>query len=107
MRCRIVVIALCVLVRAPHNYERFEPMDSTGVSDPDNGITEFVVGTGGRSLFPNTGPARDDSEALFVDAFGVLELTLAPGAWSSRFVPETGQERDAAAGTCHGPPPAP
>ena len=93
-----------VLVGHAHNYERFEPMDSTGAADATNGITEFVVGTGGRSLFPNTGPARDDSEALFVDTFGVLELTLSPGAWSSRFVPETGAARDAAAGTCHAPP---
>jgi hypothetical protein len=96
-----------VLVGHAHNYERFEPMDATGAADADNGITEFVVGTGGRSLFPNTGPERDDSEALFVDTFGVLELTLAPGVWSSRFVPETGPERDVTAGTCHGPPPAP
>jgi hypothetical protein len=96
-----------VLVGHAHNYERFEPMDATGAADGENGITEFVVGTGGRSLFPNTGPERDDSEALFVDTFGVLELTLTHGAWSSRFVPETGSERDVAAGTCHAPPAAP
>jgi hypothetical protein len=82
-------------------------MDSTGAADATNGITEFVVGTGGRSLFPNTGGEREDSEALFTDAFGVIELTLAPGAWSSRFVPETGPDLDVAGGTCHAPPQTP
>ena len=79
-------------------------MDSLGTPDATNGITEFVVGTGGRSLFPSTGPERDESEAFFSDTFGVLELELSPGAWSSRFVAETGLERDASTGTCHARP---
>ena len=60
-----------------HNYERFEPVDPDGAPDADNGITDFVVGTGGRSLFTEPGPAaRHHREALYTDAFGVLELTL-------------------------------
>src|SRR5439155_8251847 len=34
-----------------HNYERFAPQSPTGAADP-NGIREFVVGTGGESLYP-------------------------------------------------------
>jgi len=33
-----------------HNYERFAPQTPSGVADPAQGIREFVVGTGGRSL---------------------------------------------------------
>src|SRR6185503_904924 len=88
-----------------HNYERFEPLDPAGAPDADNGITDFVVGTGGRSLFADTGTRRQTSAALYTDAFGVLELTLGTDGWTSRFVTETGETRDAASGSCHGAPP--
>ena len=89
-----------------HNYERFEPIEPDGTPDAANGVTNFVVGTGGRSLFPNPGPQEDISETLSTDAFGVLELTLAGDGWSSRFVTDTGETRDETSGTCHGPPEA-
>jgi len=89
-----------------HNYERFEPVRPDRTPDPDNGVTNFVVGTGGRSLFAEPGDQEDISETLYTDAFGVLELTLEQDGWSSRFVTETGESRDAASGTCHAPPPA-
>jgi hypothetical protein len=87
-----------------HNYERFEPVGPDGSPDATAGVTNFVVGTGGRSLFTQPGDQESISETLYTDAFGVLELTLDSGAWSSRFVTETGETRDAASGTCHGPP---
>ena len=93
-----------LLVGHAHNYERFVPMDAAGAVDPVTGITEFVVGTGGRSLFPNPGPDRDTSAQLYTDAFGVQELTLEPDGWSSRFVTESGEERDPVTGDCHTPP---
>ncbi len=31
-----------------HNYERLAPIDPQGSADPQKGIREFVVGTGGR-----------------------------------------------------------
>jgi acid phosphatase type 7 len=93
-----------LLVGHAHNYERFVPMDADNRLDPVTGITEFVVGTGGRSLFDNPGPARADSAQLYTDAFGVQELTLKPGGWSSRFVTETGEVRDETSGTCHASP---
>ena len=33
-----------------HDYERFAPQDPTGRADPDRGITEIVVGTGGGEM---------------------------------------------------------
>jgi hypothetical protein len=78
-----------VLAGHSHNYERFPPLD---------GVTQFVVGTGGRSLHMNTGPPL--TTTLRTDVFGVLELTLAPTGWSSRFVAESGETLDTAAGGC-------
>ena len=34
-----------------HNYQRFAPQDPNGKADPEGGIREFVVGTGGRSHY--------------------------------------------------------
>ena len=78
-----------VLTGHSHNYERFPPLD---------GVTQFVVGTGGRSLHTNTGQPL--TTTLRTDVFGVLELTLAPTGWSSRFVAESGQTVDTATGGC-------
>ena len=62
-----------------HNYERLEPVTLEGVPDP-GGVTQFVVGTGGRNLHTDTGPQLTISEVLRTEAFGVLELTLEAGA---------------------------
>ncbi len=84
-----------------HNYERFAPQDSSGKADPQRGIREFVVGTGGknhgsfRSLRPN-------SEIRNNDTFGVLQLTLHPRSYEWKFIPEAGKMfTDAGSGTCH------
>jgi acid phosphatase type 7 len=82
-----------------HNYERFEPIGPTGTAD-SQGVTQFVVGTGGRGFHPITGPQPPESEVLLTNVFGVLELTLGSGSWSSRFVDEVGGTRDSAAGAC-------
>jgi hypothetical protein len=90
-----------------HNYERFKAVQPDRTVDPAHGITNFVVGTGGRNLFSEPGPQEDISETLYTDEFGVLELELGQDGWSSRFVTETGETRDEASGTCHGPPEPP
>jgi hypothetical protein len=78
-----------ILTAHSHNYERFDL----------GGITQFVVGTGGRSLHSDTGaPAL--TTTLRTDVFGVLELSLGPAAWSSRFVAEGGAASDAVSGSC-------
>jgi hypothetical protein len=81
-----------ILAGHSHNYERFKPLSP-------GGLTQFVVGTGGRSLHV-PGPQLTTSEILRADVFGVLELTLAPTGWSSRFVAESGETLDSAAGGC-------
>jgi hypothetical protein len=69
-------------------------------------VRQFVVGTGGRSLHTDTGPQAANSEVLRTDVFGVLELTLEPGAYSARFVGEDGATVDETSGSCHSPPDA-
>jgi acid phosphatase type 7 len=86
-----------------HNYERLVPVSPDGAPDPQ-GITEFVVGTGGRNLHTDTGPQLAISEVLRTDIFGVLEITLEPGAYNARFVAEDGATADASSGSCHPPP---
>ena len=87
-----------------HNYERLVPVTPEGIPDP-GGVTQFVVGTGGRSLHTNTGPRLPISEVLRTDRFGVLELTLEPGAYTTRFISEDGLTVDQSSATCHPPPP--
>jgi acid phosphatase type 7 len=81
-----------ILAGHSHNYERFKPLSP-------GGLTQFVVGTGGRNHHV-PGPQLATSEVLRADIFGVLELTLAPTGWSSRFVAEGGATLDTAAGGC-------
>jgi hypothetical protein len=87
-----------------HNYERLTPVTPEGIPDP-GGVRQFVVGTGGRNLHTETGPQLTISEVLRTDVFGVLELTLEPGAYTARFVGEDGLTVDQSSGTCHPPPP--
>ena len=62
-----------VLSGHDHNYQRFAPQTADGVADTQ-GPREFVVGTGGRSLYP-TGTPIGNQEAQGQDTFGVLKLT--------------------------------
>ena len=89
-----------VLAGHDHAYERFAPMNASGDAAA-NGITSFVVGTGGRSHY-GFEEILPTSVARSTGVWGVLELTLAPDAWSSRFVPVPGGTfTDAASGDCH------
>lgn len=84
-----------------HHYERFAPLSADGRTDVRAGVRQFVVGTGGRSLYPIGFPNRG-SEARNASTFGVLELTLYADSYSWRFVPvDDGGFTDAGTGRCH------
>jgi acid phosphatase type 7 len=84
-----------------HDYERFAPQDPDAKLDPNRGIREFVVGTGGKNHRP-FGAIHENSEVRDATAFGVLKLTLRPGAYNWQFVPEDGKTfTDSGNGTCH------
>ncbi len=90
-----------VLVGHDHDYERFAPQDPDGAADPGRGIREFVVGTGGRSLygFRNIQPY---SEVRNAGTFGVLVMILHPRDYEWKFVPISGKTfTDSGRASCH------
>jgi hypothetical protein len=95
-----------VLAGHEHSYERFALQDPGGKLDPEHGIREIVVGTGGRS-HDLLGFATPNSEAREWDTFGVLKLTLAPGKYTWEFIPVEGKSfRDSGSAMCHNMAPA-
>ncbi len=83
-----------------HDYERFAPQGSRHRLDRSHGVVEFVVGTGGHSLFklgrpaPNTRASQDQR-------FGFLKLRLGPGRyrWNYKIAPN-GRSFDAGSRRC-------
>jgi hypothetical protein len=91
-----------VLTGHDHDYERFAPQDSQGRADPEAGIREFVVGSGGFSHYPFPGAPLPNSEARDATAFGVLVLTLSETGYEWQFVPVEGKTfTDSGSGACH------
>ena len=88
-----------VLVGHDHLYERFAPQAADGSANVD-GIRQFTVGTGGKGLYDREDVAPN-SEVLIDDAFGVLELRLAPDSYDWRFLTIDDVEADAGSGSCH------
>lgn len=90
-----------VLTGHEHNYERFSPLDPAGQVDPARGVRQFVVGTGGRSLYP-FGPAVAGSEFRDGDSFGLLGLVLGDDGYEWQFVSVDGRRVvDSGSGQCH------
>jgi calcineurin-like phosphoesterase family protein len=91
-----------VLSAHDHNYQRFAPQDPEGRADPEQGIREFVVGTGGaakpyaiRDPIANTEVYNDQTN-------GILKLTLRPEGYEWRFVPVVGEKfTDSGSARCH------
>jgi hypothetical protein len=89
-----------ILAGHEHSYERFAPQDPDGRADPQHGIREIVVGTGGRSHYP-LGPVLPNSEVQNFDTYGVLKLTLSPQGYTWEFIPEEGKSfHDSGVGVC-------
>ncbi len=89
-----------VLVSHDHLYERFGLQNTTGGADA-NGVRQFVVGTGGKSLYA-FGTIKANSEARNNSTYGVLMLKLQPSSYSWRFVPESGGTfTDSGTTSCH------
>ena len=90
-----------VLSGHDHDYERFAPMNAAGESDPEHGVREFVVGTGGRYLY-NWGVIHSTSQVRNNQTFGILKLTLHPEAYDWQFLPADGSDfTDSGSAKCH------
>jgi hypothetical protein len=84
-----------------HAYERFAPLDADGNRNDARGVRSFVVGTGGKSLYP-WGAIHPHSQVRNNTALGVLKLTLHATSYDWQFVPEAGKSfTDTGSGTCH------
>jgi len=84
-----------------HIYQRFGPQDASGNADPQYGLREFVVGTGGKSL-GNLGPTQPNLEFRDNTQFGVIKLVLHGNGYDWTFVNDAGVTRDLGSADCHG-----
>jgi acid phosphatase type 7 len=91
-----------VLSGHEHNYERFSPQDPQGRVDPERGIRQFVVGTGGGGgEGPISGPVAN-SEVRVDGMDGILKLTMQPESYEWEFVPVEGESfTDSGSAQCH------
>lgn len=92
---------VAVVVNAHNkNYERFAPQTPTGEPDPERGIRQFIVGTGGAS-HASIGAIAPNSEVQDETSYGVLTLTLSPGQYAWEFIPAAGGSfTDSGTGHC-------
>ncbi|CAN5729656.1 hypothetical protein BH11MYX4_BH11MYX4_15650 [soil metagenome] len=89
-----------VLSGHDHAYERFAPMDADGVADPERGMRQIVVGTGGARHNPFKAP-RANSEVRVADEWGVIKLTLHAESYDWEFINVDHVLRDSGRGRCH------
>ena len=81
-----------------HFYARFAPQTPDGIADSNRGIRQFVVGTGGAELVSFT--RSDPNVQVRLANFGVLKLTLRPGAYDWQFLAANGSVPDSGSDVC-------
>lgn len=90
-----------ILTGHDHEYERFAPLNPNGALD-SKGIRQFVVGTGGASLY-SFGTPLTGSEVRNNTTWGVLKMTLHSTSYDWEFVPVAGKTfTDKGTGNCSG-----
>ena len=82
-----------------HLYGRFALQDANGRFDPDRGIRQFIVGTGGAPLY-EFAAVRPNSE-FRASVWGVLKLTLRAEDYAWQFIPVGNGAADSGTGRCH------
>jgi hypothetical protein len=82
-----------------HSYERFSLQDPFSLENTQDGIQQFVIGTGGKSLY-----AFDDikpqSQVRINDTHGVFHLELMQDKYAWNFISTSGDVRDNGIMTC-------
>jgi hypothetical protein len=67
-----------------HHYERFALQNPSGQLDTARGLREFVVGTGGKTLYSGFSPLPN-SQVRNSTSYGVLKLTLHANSYDWQF----------------------
>ena len=81
-----------------HFYERFSRQDPDGRLD-ENGIRQFIVGTGGADL---SRPVRSaPNSGMVLSTFGIMRFTLRPATYGWEFIEASGQLGDNGNTPCH------
>ncbi|HEX8120205.1 MAG TPA: DNRLRE domain-containing protein [Solirubrobacteraceae bacterium] len=88
-----------------HNYQRFAPQTPDGALDRLRGLRQFVVGVGGTMDYA-IGTPLPNTEIQHSGTFGALQLTLHPGSYDWRFVPQEGKTFTDTGSTACSPVPA-
>jgi hypothetical protein len=86
-----------------HRYERYAPIRPGGVVDQQNGIRQFIVGTGGKTdggeIYRSQAPGL---QVVKLGTPGVLRLNLSAGSYTWKFVPIAGKTfTDSGTDECH------
>jgi hypothetical protein len=86
-----------------HRYERYAPLTPGGKTDLQNGIRQFVAGTGGApegsEIYYDQAPGE---EVVETGTSGVIKLDLSAGSYRWEFVPIEGQTfTDSGTDECH------
>lgn len=89
-----------VVAAHDHNYQRFAAQTITGRKDP-SGLTEIIAGTGGVNQMPVGSATPPKNRVAAFRDFGLLDLQLGQGKWTSSFHSISGAVRDPAVGVCH------
>jgi hypothetical protein len=84
-----------------HTYERFAPQDPVGRKDPERGLRQFVVGTGGAPFYAFRGTLHPNSEVHQNRIHGVLRLVFHPDGYDWEFVGVGEGFSDKGHGDCH------
>lgn len=85
-----------------HRYERYAPMTPGGARDPENGIRQFIVGTGGEPGGSESYPTSAPLQVMKTDTPGVLKLDLGVDSYTWKFVPIAGKTfSDSGTDQCH------
>ena len=83
-----------------HDYERFQPLNPVGAIDATRGITEFVVGTGGKNIYSFASKVK--GSASQGTGFGVLKLSLHVSSFDYEYISAPGTTIvDSGSGQCH------
>jgi hypothetical protein len=91
-----------ILSASSHFYARFAPQTPSGALDNANGIRQFIVGTGGKSLHGLSSTPDPQVQVRQNTAYGILQLALHPTSYDWKFVPEAGKTfADSGTQSCH------